>query len=97
LDLLHVGVDSFRQSHLGEGLDAVEFWDQQNQEKWDAATPDERALWVLGHLFACGDIVPGWLYTDVSDRFDFHGRHTYGALVRVLARERKGHQSAAAQ
>ena len=82
-DALWEAIEDRGVKHWREGL-RIEFNSEKDQQKWEAATTEERALWVLRHLLGCGDIIGSSHYSTMADELEFHGLHTVAAVARWL-------------
>lgn len=58
----------------------IEFFDPAKQLCWDSAVPKNRALWLLGQLWNCTDIVSSEIWSEL----ELTGGRTFGRLARLL-------------
>jgi hypothetical protein len=61
----------------------ITFYDSKQQNSWTRTSPMGRARWVLGQLWNCTDVVPGYM----CDNHDFPRGTTYAQVVRRLRKE----------
>ncbi|SRR6266536_2870961 len=75
----------------------VDFIHERHERWWKRLLPKRRALWLLGQLWSCSDILPSLYVTEITDR-DPDGRHqfrTFAVLARLLAQDLKHDRAAA--
>jgi hypothetical protein len=68
------------------GEDVLSFYSAAKQEWWKKLTGQQRTRWLLGHLFSCGDILPGNAARDLGDVLD-KPVGTYAQACRGLIKE----------
>ena len=76
--------------HDGDWFNHLEmdFLRERHQRWWNQASPSERALWLLGQLWSCNDVVPSLTRSMVRDWLDQDREHfSFATLARALKKD----------
>ena len=66
----------------------IDFDSERHHAWWNRLSDHEKGRWLLGQLWCCSDVLPGWVcpeFAHYDDRGVVRQPTTYAQLVRLLA------------